>query len=99
MGRDEYAKVITHRHFRFNSRAPHGARPENDVQIWAPSRFNSRAPHGARPAARVNKPLVAVSIHAPRMGRDMGTEEIMRAFISFNSRAPHGARPQGKGHD
>ena len=53
----------------------------------------TRPAWGATASFRKRERLCFVSIHAPRMGRDI--EAFMPASLpsSFNSRAPHGARP------
>ena len=55
----------------FNPRAPCGARPLCCYEMGNYSYFNPRAPCGARPEQR-QQPLrlQAISIHAPRVGRD-----------------------------
>ena len=56
----------------FNPRAPCGARPSGDEDrnlFWG---FNPRAPCGARLVApRFVRDRISVSIHAPRVGRDV----------------------------
>ena len=57
--------------------------------------FNPRAPCGARrDMAVANRQHRHVSIHAPRVGRDMNAAAGMDAQNSFNPRAPCGARQQ-----
>jgi len=58
-------------HRRFNSRAPRGARRHADYPWTVCSCFNSRAPRGARLAVARRKRRLYVSIHAPRVGRDL----------------------------
>ena len=57
--------------------------------------FNPRAPYGARLLRRgyVVLPWL-ISIHAPRMGRDMYQPCTSRRRSDFNPRAPYGARPR-----
>ena len=56
----------------FNPRAPYGARLKAADWLTASAGdFNPRAPYGARPCnSIVRRALGAISIHAPRMGRD-----------------------------
>ena len=93
MGRDAASASAAATRYCFNSRAPHGARPDRLKRKRNRKRFNSRAPHGARPPnappsstsskfqftrpawgatnpAEACERSQAVSIHAPRMGRD-----------------------------
>ena len=57
----------------FNPRAPCGARPDAQGCVCAAVRnFNPRAPCGARPGGRAGGAgYSAISIHAPRVGRDL----------------------------
>ena len=54
--------------------------------------FNPRAPCGARPGIRGTKSDDRVSIHAPRVGRDLSCALWGRGRSRFNPRAPCGAR-------
>ena len=77
----------------FNPRAPCGARPEIVAELPGWNCFNPRAPCGARrgnPAHSIS--MVVVSIHAPRVGRDLTFDENRAAYKGFNPRAPCGAR-------
>ena len=78
----------------FNPRAPCGAR-----QVCAPSaltrrtNFNPRAPCGARHVfSRRGVVISAISIHAPRAGRDAAEGGRAGWITNFNPRAPCGAR-------
>ena len=79
----------------FNPRAPYGARPGvHDGLTKSGAYFNPRAPYGARPdtdAKTARK--AAISIHAPRTGRDPATSTASSWRTYFNPRAPYGARP------
>ena len=86
--------ITTHRTNKFQSTRPvRGATsPTGTARTSTPS-FNPRAPYGARlqqvgPLAR----RLAVSIHAPRTGRDWRSRPASRPVQSFNPRAPYGAR-------
>ena len=72
----------------FNPRAPYGARLSGLHCMRRVCRyFNPRAPYGARPAP-VAVPVVdyPISIHAPRMGRDVATmDEAERLTISIHA--------------
>jgi len=93
VGRDVRAKRLVALFPRFNSRAPRGARPTRPARGRPGRCFNSRAPRGARPdAPRHQSAPVAVSIHAPRVGRDGSYAASLWRGTCFNSRAPRGAR-------
>jgi len=51
-------------------------------------RFNSRAPRGARLCAAVKAAKVKVSIHAPRVGRDITTRAFATALREFQFTRP-----------
>ena len=62
--------------------------------LKCPENFNPRAPCGARRAAIIFVDLKAdISIHAPRVGRDVLTSFRLPSDKNFNPRAPCGARP------
>ena len=73
----------------FNSRAPRGARPVPYRPPWSCGRFNSRAPRGARHliTSHKNRPI-AVSIHAPRVGRDGSPATSPRIRLGFQFTRP-----------
>ena len=51
--------------------------------------FNPRAPYGARPKYREwQKAQETISIHAPRMGRDVKTKDYATITIEFQSTRP-----------
>ena len=101
MGRD-WRGCRAHRQASdFNPRAPYGARPP--APAAPPSAFayfNPRAPYGARLARRIlPRALTAISIHAPRMGRDCRRPWACGECADFNPRAPYGARPERKARE
>ena len=58
------------------------------------SYFNPRAPYGARHTRRYSiTQRQAISIHAPRTGRDPNQTALIDKEDNFNPRAPYGARP------
>ena len=81
----------------FNPRAPCGARrSRREIQAMI-LHFNPRAPCGARRALRQQREMTqAISIHAPRVGRDDLDDAKDNAAEDFNPRAPCGARPSVK---
>ena len=78
--------------FSFNPRAPCGARRQCSDGRSCARRFNPRAPCGARPARIVRQhPPFAVSIHAPRAGRDYGAFHHKRSKRFQSTRPVRGA--------
>ena len=77
----------------FNPRAPCGARQSLVLWIWEEMLFQSTRPvRGATFPASSPICARAVSIHAPRAGRDGGLFGGCLLFSCFNPRAPCGAR-------
>ncbi len=73
MGRDKQAFDTHIKAPSFNSRAPHGARRFAIVAITHITMFQFTRPAWGATIAHFRSPfLVFVSIHAPRMGRDVG---------------------------
>ena len=72
MGRDEDGADIEALAEQFQSTRPvWGATHHRVLVVKVHHYFNPRAPYGARPAAGgLFVPGFAISIHAPRMGRD-----------------------------
>ena len=92
-GRDRGAFSTMRGVCRFNPRAPCGARPSPRVRAGQAAGFNPRAPCGARPVDTCHECRYnAVSIHAPRAGRDRNLSRNLRRGSCFNPRAPCGAR-------
>ena len=77
----------------FNSRTPCGVRRgARDLWILS-SRFNSRTPCGVRQQINYSyEPEMIVSIHAPRVGCDLGLPYHGMSNLRFNSRTPCGVR-------
>ncbi len=94
VGRDRSGFCDRPRRCHFNPRAPCGARL--GAATAAPFfilYFNPRAPCGARLSdiePRPSPPLI--SIHAPRVGRDVNGGYCKMSLTNFNPRAPCGAR-------
>ena len=77
----------------FNPRAPCGARPFQRSYAIFWTVFQSTLPvRGATHQHRRGAGLFAVSIHAPRAGRDAPDVPMIASDQSFNPRAPCGAR-------
>ena len=78
---------------RFNPRAPRGARQLLRSRGPRELLFQSTRPAwGATPCHVKQYQFVSVSIHAPRVGRDLVPSTIARNTMCFNPRAPRGAR-------
>ncbi len=93
-GRDTRLKASGHHLKGFNPRAPCGARQKSKQKEQAEAEFQSTRPvRGATVCQFPRKRLVAVSIHAPRAGRDRTQCTRSVARVCFNPRAPCGARP------
>ena len=55
--------------------------------------FNPLSPHGERHSERLNPwPTLLISIHSPRMGRDLVIVCVTVEAIYFNPLSPHGER-------
>ena len=54
---------------------------------------STRPAWGATPRQHLRVVQTVVSIHAPRVGRDVGDHDAAPGCMSFNPRAPRGARP------
>ena len=83
-------------HRNFNPRAPCGARlpvePVKEVKAY----FNPRAPCGARPALQSWLPSNhAISIHAPRAGRDSDHQTDNKTMLRISIHAPRAGRDPG----
>ena len=80
----------------FNPRAPCGARPFAPVLTGEGYKFQSTRPvWGATTNLPALVDLASISIHAPRVGRDIRHSSPPARRIYFNPRAPCGARPHG----
>ena len=83
----------------FNPRAPCGARQLLRFSVHKWSYFNPRAPCGARRGlAQDFRRKFWISIHAPRVGRDVSLSITPPPASNFNPRAPCGARPANASH-
>ena len=97
VGRDCICSFFKRITTSFNPRAPCGARRHCDCHCTGATCFNPRAPCGARHSAYHDKTAkCAVSIHAPRVGRDCGSCCGRPDNRCFNPRAPCGARPRAE---
>ena len=72
MGRDPHWYMICIRSQNFNPLSPHGERHDINPRLIIPTYFNPLSPHGERPCNSVGPPpRHYISIHSPRMGRDL----------------------------
>ena len=94
VGRDTSQRTTAARTRYFNPRAPCGARPALAVDSRPTnSDFNPRAPCGARLHAVVKyAPQNAISIHAPRVGRDNDLFYIVVGLAHISIHAPRVGR-------
>ena len=77
----------------FNPRAPYGARPVSTGGFDTAGAFQSTRPvWGATPFDVYIQAGTDISIHAPRMGRDIAFGRNGHKGRYFNPRAPYGAR-------
>ena len=91
VGRDAWPKDCNHA-MCFNPRAPRGARRQLRGNRVRTSAFQSTRPAwGATDVTRAMAAVANVSIHAPRVGRDMFSVSSAPPR-RFNPRAPRGAR-------
>ena len=93
VGRDMSNSVRSLRATSFNPRAPCGARPVPCCFTSCFSGFQSTRPVWGATMLWLGIPFSSVvSIHAPRVGRDLNCSFDTFTRISFNPRAPCGAR-------
>ena len=92
-GRDSATTSQVPKHSCFNPRAPCGARPRFEVFLQRLNLFQSTRPMRGATSFRLDVcPVVHVSIHAPRVGRDHLDRNSVGRCGRFNPRAPCGAR-------
>ena len=92
-GRDNCHGTGTGTDRHFNPRAPRGARPKNTKHNARDSEFQSTRPARGATVSRIVSPTAdAISIHAPREGRDRSRAVTRLQVHHFNPRAPRGAR-------
>ena len=90
-GRDQNTFMGDLQRIGFNPRAPHGARQDADGNLAFLTVFQSTRP--ARGATRILGDRIfnpAVSIHAPRTGRDSSRDRVKVTVRCFNPRAHAG---------
>ena len=72
----------------FNPLSPHGERPAHQIGVVIPADFNPLSPHGERPPpCSWNDHIGFISIHSPRMGRDLNVSG-RRTTSPFQSTLP-----------
>ena len=95
VGRDLRAVGIRNCDDDFNPRAPRGARLQDSTIATTSDAFQSTRPAwGATWRMCAVQVGIAISIHAPRVGRDGLSMPKSAYLLYFNPRAPRGARPQ-----
>ena len=99
VGRDLMTLLTASRCWRFNPRAPRGARPLIG-KIHQPGKtFQSARPAwGATLKGSWQGRSIKVSIRAPRVGRDSPPPPFVTERACFNPRAPRGARHAHASH-
>ena len=96
MGSDRKGNRLRSRHSKFQSTLPGwGATGVLFEHIQAHNHFNPRSPDGER----LFQPVLEddgtdISIHAPRMGSDLGFSLFIQWSKDFNPRSPDGERPE-----
>ena len=94
VGRDRRSGAARSLCRRFNPRAPCGARLALRLILTIKQMFQSTRPvWGATMQSSSCRDRHAVSIHAPRVGRDKASDYRASRTACFNPRAPCGARP------
>ena len=90
VGRDRFQAVPSAPAWNFNPRAPCGARRSAPgPPAVCQTHFNPRAPCGARLGVRLNRMTPAhISIHAPRVGRDVALIDCRMGCGGFQSTRP-----------
>ena len=93
MGRDTHSSRPRAYRRYFNPRAPYGARlPQYFLMLSSPIFQSTRPVWGATHVFMIPICTIRISIHAPRMGRDIDLIFIGSSAPHFNPRAPYGAR-------
>ena len=93
VGRDYRWLSNLRQKIHFNPRAPCGARRNHSFPIYNLHGFQSTRPVWGATAIGATEPRPAlISIHAPRVGRDLLESDKITADRNFNPRAPCGAR-------
>ena len=97
MGRDGWYRSTVYTKRRFQSTLP--AWGETGVQgdaLIPCAAFQSTLPAWGETREPAVRPLpVSISIHSPRMGRDLNISSSFSPPIYFNPLSPHGERPEG----
>ena len=89
MGRDGAKPTADKCHKNFNPLSPHGERPTGVVRRGGGLRFQSTLPAwGETCGAKMDGEGDAISIHSPRMGRDVLCEHMKVFLEKFQSTLP-----------
>ena len=94
MGSDFYNNNAFGCSWDFNPRSPHGERQGNYCRIKCKAEFQSTLPAwGATDLYLYGDSDLSISIHAPRMGSDVGSSHLHPpVHLYFNPRSPHRER-------
>ena len=76
----------------FNPRSPRGERRKWRTSKRTSSYFNPRSPRGERRPRVAHAPRLEISIHAPRVGSDEWSYQLLTKRRNFNPRSPRGER-------
>ena len=99
MGSDIPTLLRWLRYGDFNPRSPDGERPFLRVNDNASGYFNPRSPDGERlSCVRDNAAYIDISIHAPRMGSDLGSKAAPWATRLISIHAPRMGSDRENGH-
>ena len=80
----------------FNPLSPHGERQMTLITSLLPTKFQSTLPAWGETVIMMATTVdVTISIHSPRMGRDLYLDGIHSASSHFNPLSPHGERQNG----
>ena len=96
MGRDDDGQGRGHADGHFNPLSPHGERRGRGSRVLRNPflYFNPLSPHGERQqSCRSGSATSVISIHSPRMGRDVHLLSQRIQTGHFNPLSPHGERP------
>ena len=98
MGRDVLQSITSRIYRDFNPLSPHGERRTGRGHWRVDDKFQSTLPAWGEtgymlfPASLT----VHISIHSPRMGRDIPALILVLCYTYFNPLSPHGERPELK---
>ena len=93
MGRDPDPRPSALGGCHFNPLSPHGERRNAHMTVLTPKKFQSTLPAWGETGSALEYGLILnISIHSPRMGRDLSTAVLGLDAGDFNPLSPHGER-------